>query len=812
MKKVKLLLALFMAFTGLSAGHAQTIATTPVNSGSEIQAGYYVIRTNKKIENGNNFITAKDNYVKWIKTTNITDNLIWKIEGDATNGYYMKNVATQQYIGGTTTTGTATSPGSTVCTMVASEQKQSINITYLGNTDEGGYQYKIKNNGCTFHCEASGYNEAYVVSWDTGLDQASAWCFEQVTDQSAAQELDNQYAGNVSAITIQKQDDKGVTFETLSLIVPRNEVYTIPSSEDFYTWKSTTVDNVDNQNNSFTPNAATHNIVCKYTYNLPFTSTEINSDAFPENTHWYLLKVRENRYVKYNADDHYLYVTAADDKGYGDEYWWAFSGDYQNGIKVYNKAAGTSMILRSVTPTGDGGSTNPQMAESASEDATLNKEWTIYPSTLISGENAFYLSRKDETTKLSHYGGGNNVKLAFYTYTDIGSAFTVVSLENEKAAVSGYAPENIFAVGTLVESARSEYTSSLNANSPDGLRKAIEIVGNTNNIIPFTADSYYRILNLARGSYYMAATAEMDLMGLANNATDASQIWKFEQNEDNSYNLTAQGIYICNTTNQSADVVTTKEENVAGNYIITPVTTPGYYKIEPTEGFDLHLAGVNDLQSPLKVVGWNNENGKADASTWLLIPTSTIDVTITEAGYATANYPFAVELPDGLTAYTGSIEGEKFVLSEVSNKVIPANSPVIIAGSATTHSLTILADNADPSMTTGLEGTCLSQAIDGSVNAYVLANSTNGIGFYRLTNEGDNPDRTIGQNKAYLTIAGSAGIKAFTFDFGGTTGIENTEAAVTEEEEYYDLQGRRVLNPTKGIYVTKSGKKVLFTK
>ena len=83
------------------------------------------------------------------------------------------------------------------------------------------------------------------------------------------------------------------------------------------------------------------------------------------------------------------------------------------------------------------------------------------------------------------------------------------------------------------------------------------------------------------------------------------------------------------------------------------------------------------------------------------------------------------------------------------------------------------------------------------------------VGFY-LLESGETADRTIGANKAYLTKV-AAGIKAFTFDFCGATGIENTEA-VTEAEEYYDLQGRRVMNPAKGIYVTKSGKKVLFTK
>ena len=123
--------------------------------------------------------------------------------------------------------------------------------------------------------------------------------------------------------------------------------------------------------------------------------------------------------------------------------------------------------------------------------------------------------------------------------------------------------------------------------------------------------------------------------------------------------------------------------------------------------------------------------------------------------------------------------------------------------------MTILPENTDAALASSLQGTLLPQTIDETTTAYVLAKPATEVGFY-LLESGETADRTIGANKAYLTVA-AASIKAFTFDFGGTTGIEKTEA-VTEAEEYYDLQGRRVMNPTKGIYVTKSGKKVLFTK
>lgn len=48
------------------------------------------------------------------------------------------------------------------------------------------------------------------------------------------------------------------------------------------------------------------------------------------------------------------------------------------------------------------------------------------------------------------------------------------------------------------------------------------------------------------------------------------------------------------------------------------------------------------------------------------------------------------------------------------------------------------------------------------------------------------------------------------FADGGTTGVEGAVTATQKKETFYDLNGRPVAYPTKGIYVTSSGKKVLF--
>lgn len=45
---------------------------------------------------------------------------------------------------------------------------------------------------------------------------------------------------------------------------------------------------------------------------------------------------------------------------------------------------------------------------------------------------------------------------------------------------------------------------------------------------------------------------------------------------------------------------------------------------------------------------------------------------------------------------------------------------------------------------------------------------------------------------------------------GTTTGINSIETGEAENEVYFDLQGRRVNNPKKGLYITSKGKKVIF--
>ena len=146
-------------------------------------------------------------------------------------------------------------------------------------------------------------------------------------------------------------------------------------------------------------------------------------------------------------------------------------------------------------------------------------------------------------------------------------------------------------------------------------------------------------------------------------------------------------------------------------------------------------------------------------------------------------------------------------MSEITDGVIPANTPVILVGDEGTHNFTIDTENTTAAISSALNGTLVPTAVAADASAYILKNGTQGIGMYKITSE---TDRTIAANKAYMgstTAASSSNMKVF--NFGGiSTGINNAVAGNAKNNVYYDLNGRRVLYPAHGVFVKANGEKV----
>ena len=93
----------------------------------------------------------------------------------------------------------------------------------------------------------------------------------------------------------------------------------------------------------------------------------------------------------------------------------------------------------------------------------------------------------------------------------------------------------------------------------------------------------------------------------------------------------------------------------------------------------------------------------------------------------------------------------------------------------------------------------------GTGTIYVLNGDEKGAGFYKLAENG-----TLAANKAYLEYSGADAREYYLFD--ETTSISE-ELRVKSEEiataPVYDLQGRRVNTPTKGVYIVNGKKTVI---
>ena len=183
-------------------------------------------------------------------------------------------------------------------------------------------------------------------------------------------------------------------------------------------------------------------------------------------------------------------------------------------------------------------------------------------------------------------------------------------------------------------------------------------------------------------------------------------------------------------------------------------------------------------------------------------------VNISSAGYATFGYPVALDLTD-VDAYTVSVSGTTATLTSVKDMKIPANTGIILKGSNGDEiSLPLTTASTNEIGTNNLHVSDGTVTGDGTI--YVLANGGNGVGFYKLAS-----GVKIPAGKAYLQISGGE-VQApafFGFGFGngdGTTGIQTIDnGKLTNDNVYYDLQGRRVAQPTKGLYIV-NGKKVVI--
>lgn len=185
------------------------------------------------------------------------------------------------------------------------------------------------------------------------------------------------------------------------------------------------------------------------------------------------------------------------------------------------------------------------------------------------------------------------------------------------------------------------------------------------------------------------------------------------------------------------------------------------------------------------------------------------------------------EVPAGCTAYIiknvtqqGTTNfGKTTDVAIAAGSVIPKQTGFILKGTAgsTVYYRAGLTGVTEVDVTGNLlVGTATEQEFSGAgYKYYLFGKGVKGQGFYHQTGRDGNSIK-LGAHRAGLKLATSGFAPAkeliFNFDDATTTGINNVQPVAEKKNDViYDLQGRRVTNPSRGIYIV-NGKKVVISK
>lgn len=557
--------------------------------------------------------------------------------------------------------------------------------------------------------------------------------------------------------------------------------------------------------------------------NAPFTySTNDNST-------WYLLRFNgsDNNYLSHaNSSDENLYIKttinsfASVDANKSKSFWRFEKSGY--GVKVYNSEAGKYLTLA----TGENQEYVTLSDEGSEFIIRTNDNNGGYSLQLAGNANACFGYHRGDYAAVWNNGNSYNAsksKFEFYPVVDKAKTYLLNDIENVNSN------ENI--LGSYLSSADKSVISNIAQSASDfqemeDVYKRIKQI--QANVTP-DVNAYYTMRcftnndgNTEEETYRYLSSSETQMDATSNNliegksngsrekvskAAAASNIWQFKVTADQS------GYYIVNantdyklgklTADKQSSISLVDNEDNAGIYTLNFRSGTKFALVSGEHCINSYKGGAF---SDLGV--WDGDGLDGGSNNWQIEKVTTIPVAISDANYASVAFPFATQVPDGVKAfYATHAENGMITLTEIGDGIIPANTGAILYHEGqTTANLTITTTDKT------LEGNILNPATARRAGftaetTYVLAkNSEDKAAFLKseLT--------TVPANKAYINAdeipADASASKVLNFNFGETTGIQSATTNV-ENTEYFDLQGRRVLYPAHGIFVTAKGQKVL---
>ena len=336
------------------------------------------------------------------------------------------------------------------------------------------------------------------------------------------------------------------------------------------------------------------------------------------------------------------------------------------------------------------------------------------------------------------------------------------------------------------------------------------------------ANKFYTITSVGKGnSLSCGASTSIDTKGKitwslarATKSNSANFVWFLEKRDGKTYLYNPQSNSYFTGSGSSKTTELCDKANAPYFEVACVDEAKGTYTFN-MNGSGQYINSYNATETGF----WGGGSGDAN-NIWTVEEVTTAELSIPNAGYYMACYPFALELPEGVEANvvsaTASLnyEGTDYqylALDKIDGNIVPANMPVVYVGSPAKYTVKLLAEDSTAITTPNiLKGTNLK-----------LTGITKGTGMYNpsATDEAGATGMvkanltatTIPVNRAYLLttdVDGASKVYFQTSEF--VTAINEVEATASANQKFYELNGARANKLQKGrIYVTTEGKTIL---
>lgn len=476
---------------------------------------------------------------------------------------------------------------------------------------------------------------------------------------------------------------------------------------------------------------------------------------------------------------------------------WCFVGSADEGYKIYNRARQQYLVSN--------GTNNTFGTE---DEASI---FLLSTSTATTGAKPYYCWRVAKNKYLAMNDGATALAVGTTTNAQASWQFTPNN-SYVLAYAQAYAniPEGALGMPAYLAEADhlAQYKAAYEAaaaNATDAniaalvaMTQQIEQGGSPSVDIDNLDGGYYRLVNASTtGAHHMLAVqpAGTTLSTIAPTTANADAVWKLSQ--------TATSGQLALYHPNHAQYVQANRAEVGEGAQVYSLTAQGKAM------FALQTNGNTLAEAADGTVELTANATSANAGCWYLVPATTLDVKLNAVAdgrsYATVYLPFGISHIEGAEAYVGDapLDGR---INVTATESFAAKTGILLVSNES---------NDQATLTIG-QGDNLYSAISGSLVQFSISDAerTNYLVFDRNADDLAQVGFFISQR---TTLSANRGFvrtdayEALTLNFDRiTTATGAVKQQSGNAPVYYDLTGRRVLNPLKGGIYISGGRKVVF--